>query len=168
MQGVSFIKKGLKILNVTEPPSRTFCTNTHHHPIPLIIDAFQSCFHWLLTDGDAVRRNVFQPSIQDQKSFPPVSFLFIQSSMRMISTRSVGSLTVGIKIDCAWRCSRNKPVRRNAVTRVQSSPGSSTEHFDWKGLKIQGNRKNWHPESVRSRAKIWNLQHQRKVDLRRK
>ena len=79
--------------------------------------------------------------ITRSKSFPSVSCLFIQSSMRMIWTRSVGSLTIGIKIDCAWRCSRNKPVGRKAMTRVHSNPGSSTDHFDWEGPKIQGNRK---------------------------
>ena len=46
----------------------------------------------LLTDDDAVHRNVSSTVIVRSKSFPPVSLLQTQSTMRVILARSFGSL----------------------------------------------------------------------------
>ena len=51
----------------------------------------------LLTDDDAVHRNVSSTVIVRSKSFPPVSLLLIQLTMRVKSARSNGSLTKKIE-----------------------------------------------------------------------
>ena len=52
-----------------------------------------SCFHWLLTDDDAVHRNVSNRYCKI-KINPPVSLLQTQLTMRVISARSFGSLAL--------------------------------------------------------------------------
>ena len=83
----------------------TLCTtdtifSPHRHQISLYYGC-SSCFHWLLTDDDAVHRNV---SIRYYKIkiIPPVSLLQTQLTMRVISTRSFGSLKTTVNSQVYW------------------------------------------------------------------
>ena len=78
----SFITSPLSFVFLWNPPP----PHTHTHTLPT-----EACA--VITDDDVLHRNVLQLLIEDPKAFPPVSLLFVQLTMRVISTRSFGFLT---------------------------------------------------------------------------